>query len=73
LLPVSLLLLDDWDNRAALQAYAGPVEIYGALGDEVIGFAHAKNLAAVLPRAKFVAIPGGHNDWSDSELVRFER
>ncbi len=73
LLPVGLILQDDWDNLAALQAYAGPIDIYGAVFDEVIGFAHARNLAAHLKNARFVEIPGGHNDWSDSALVRIER
>ena len=73
LLPVRLILQDDWDNLAALQAYAGPIDIYGAVFDEVIGFAHAKNLASHLKHARFVEIPGGHNDWSESALVRIER
>jgi hypothetical protein len=72
LLPVRLLLHDDWNNLAALRRYSGPVEIYGARQDEVIGFAHAQNLAAQLPHARFTPIEGGHNDWSQSPLVRFE-
>ena len=73
ILPVRLLLKDDWDNIAALQDYTGPVEIYGATDDRIIGLEHAKNLAAHLNHAKFVEIPGGHNDWSDSDLVRIEQ
>ncbi|OYU99865.1 MAG: alpha/beta hydrolase, partial [Verrucomicrobiales bacterium VVV1] len=50
-----------------------PVEIYGAINDAIIPFEHAKNLAARLPTAKFIALEGGHNDWSASERVRVER
>lgn len=72
-LPVRALLRDRWDNIDALQGYAGPVDIFAATDDEIIPFAHAQNLAAHLKPAKFVAIAGGHNGWSDSPLVRIER
>jgi pimeloyl-ACP methyl ester carboxylesterase len=72
-LPVRLMLHDNWDNIAVLQSYAGPVEIYGAINDAIIPFEHAKNLAAQLPTAKFIALEGGHNDWSTSPRVRIER
>jgi pimeloyl-ACP methyl ester carboxylesterase len=72
-IPVRLLLKDDWDNEAALKAYPGPLDIYGAIDDRVIPFAHAKGLAASLPQAHFTAIPGGHNDWSLNPQVRLTR
>ena len=72
-LPVRLMLRDRWDNIAALRAYTGPLEIYAALDDEIINFAHAKNLGAQLPGAKFIAIKGGHNSWSASNRVKIER
>ncbi len=72
-LPIRLLLQDRWDNVDALKSFTGPLEIYGATQDRIIGLAHAKNLAAQLPRARFIEIPGGHNDWSSSELVRLEK
>jgi pimeloyl-ACP methyl ester carboxylesterase len=72
-LPVRLMLRDRWDNIAALRNYAGPVEIYAAIDDEIIDFAHAKNLSAQLPAVKFIAIEGGHNTWSSSSRVRIER
>jgi pimeloyl-ACP methyl ester carboxylesterase len=72
-LPVRLLLQDNWDNVAALRDYAGPIDIFAASADEIIPFAHAKNLAARLPRAKLVELPGGHNDWSASARVRIEK
>lgn len=72
-LPVRLMLKDNWDNIAALKTFAGPIDIYGATDDRVIGLAHARNLAAQLKQARFIEIPGGHNDWSASELVRIQR
>lgn len=71
-LPARLLLRDRWDNVDALKAYAGPIDIYGAVDDEVIPFTHAKALAERVPRATFHAIPGRHNDWSEMEQVRIE-
>ena len=68
-LVVSLLLSDDWDNCAALSQYKGPVDIFGAEGDTIIPVAHAKALAAAIPAAKFVLVPGGHNEWSHDGKV----
>jgi uncharacterized protein len=73
LLPARLMVKDAWDNVAALRNYAGPVDIYGALGDQVIPVGHARRLAASVPQAHLVLIEGGHNDWSESSLVRIER
>jgi hypothetical protein len=61
---VSLLLTDDWDNVEALSSYKGPVEIFGAVDDDIIPVKHAKALAAGVPSSKFALIEGGHNDWS---------
>lgn len=68
---VSLILRDDWDNVASLRGYPGPVEVYGAEDDTVIPVKHARALAAAVPSSTFVLIPGGHNDWSAQEAVRF--
>jgi uncharacterized protein len=73
LLPVRAMLRDDWDNVRALRDYAGPVDIYGAAGDNVVPCEHARRLAAALRNARFVLIAGGHNDWSASERVRIAR
>jgi uncharacterized protein len=73
LLPVSVMLQDNWNNIDALKSYSGPLEIYGAINDRIIGFEHARNLAAHIKNAKFVAIECGHNDWANSDLVRIER
>ncbi len=72
-LPVRLMLRDRWDNIAALRNYPGPIDIYGALDDEIINFAHAKNLSARIPAARFTAIEGGHNSWSASPQVKISR
>ena len=62
-LPVSLLLLDNWDNIESLQGYNGQVDIYGARQDTIIPCSHARNLA-IATKANFHEIQGGHNDWS---------
>lgn len=67
---VALILRDDWDNVDALAKYKGPIDIFGAEADTVIPVKHAKALAAALSAAKFVLIPGGHNDWSRSGRVQ---
>lgn len=72
ILPVSLLLLDRWDNVDALRSYSGPIDIFGARDDDIIPCDHAKNLAGQCQRARFHEIPGGHNDWSFSTQVKIE-
>jgi pimeloyl-ACP methyl ester carboxylesterase len=73
LLPVRAILKDKWDNISALRGYAGPIDIYGAVDDRVVPCEHAKRLAAAVHNAKFVLIEGGHNDWSNSDLVQISR
>ncbi len=69
-LPVSLVLMGTWDNIDALRGYTGPVEIFGAEKDEVIGVRHAQALAASVPQAKFHLIGGGHG-WANGRDVAF--
>ncbi|WP_220498336.1 alpha/beta hydrolase [Rhodopirellula sp. JC639] len=69
-LPVRPLLLDNWDNGAALEGYGGQVEVYGAALDEIIPVGHARALVERFPNARLVEIPVGHNDWADSGRVR---
>ena len=69
-LPVRLLLRDSWDNVESLRHYAGPVEIFGAIDDTIIPIEHAKALARQIPSARFTAISGGHNDWSENKQVK---
>ena len=63
-LPVSLLMLDNWDNSVSLTAYNGEVEIFAAKSDRIIPIAHAKKLAESKPSIIFNEIEGDHNDWS---------
>jgi pimeloyl-ACP methyl ester carboxylesterase len=72
-LPVRLMLRDRWDNVETLTQYSGPVEIFGAVDDAIIPFEHAKALARQIPNARFTAISGGHNDWSESKQVKITR
>jgi len=68
-LPMTLLLRGTWNNVEALAGYRGRVDIFGAERDSLIPVAHARNLAASLPQARFQLIPGGHNDWSRQSEV----
>ena len=63
-LPVRWILLDDWDNVAALESFSGSLVILAAEHDTVIPTEHALALARSLPRAELRKLPGGHNDWS---------
>jgi pimeloyl-ACP methyl ester carboxylesterase len=72
-LPTWLLLRDNWDNVDTLRNYAGPVEIFGAIGDEIIPIEHAQTLANQIPGSRFIPVAGGHNDWSLSEQVKIRR
>lgn len=72
-LPVWLLLLDRWDNIAALREYQGEIEIYGVKADTVIPVHHAFSLAGACKNVTFNLIPGGHNDWSLSDNVTITR
>ena len=69
-LPARWMMKDNWDNVAALQGYAGPVEIYAARDDGIIPPAHARALADRVPGARLILIDGGHNDWSESPQVQ---
>lgn len=64
-LPVGLLLRDRWDNIAALKGYAGRLDIYGGLDDQIIPVHHARTLAASVPGARYHEFPAGHNDWAN--------
>ena len=66
--PVGLLMLDRWDNLAALKDYTGRLDIYGGTNDPVIPVQHARTLAAALPTAHYHEFPGGH-DWADFPAI----
>lgn len=69
-LPVRTLMLDNWNNIDSLRSYARPVEIYGAVDDEVIPVTHARRLANQVKQGKLIEIEGGHNGWSNSRAVQ---
>jgi uncharacterized protein len=71
--PIRLMLRDRWDNVESLREYQGPVEIFGAKDDTIIPMVHAKALADEFPQCRFMAIPGGHNDWSICGQVRIKQ
>jgi uncharacterized protein len=72
-LPARRLLRDAWNNVDTLRDYRGPVEIFGAEQDDIIPIRHARALARAVPQARFTAIPGGHNDWSEQLQVKIRR
>jgi hypothetical protein len=72
-LPVRFTLRDGWSNVEALKHYTGSVEIFGAINDTIIPIGHAKTLAKQIPLARFTAITGGHNDWSENNHVKITR
>jgi uncharacterized protein len=68
---VKLLLTQKWDNVAALRGYKGAVEIFAAKADTIIPPRHARTLANSVSNVTFVEVEGGHNDWTQSKLVKF--
>ncbi len=70
ILPVKLLLRDNWDNISALQHYQGRIEIFGARSDSITPVSHARAIAASKPSALLHLIEGDHNDWSDGNKVK---
>jgi pimeloyl-ACP methyl ester carboxylesterase len=68
---VKLLLKQKWDNVAALSNYKGPVQIFAAKNDTIIHPSHARALANSISNVTFIEIEGGHNDWTQSHLVKF--
>lgn len=61
LLP-GFLLRDLYDNRSALEAFAGPVLIMHGRYDDIIPFTHGKELARVARNARLVPLACAHND-----------
>jgi len=62
-LPVKQLMVDQWNNVAALSGFKGGVEIYAAASDEIVPKVRAEALAAAIPQARYVEMPGTHNAW----------
>jgi pimeloyl-ACP methyl ester carboxylesterase len=72
ILPVHLLLRDNWDNVASLKQYRGQLELIAAKADSIIPIAHARGLADSKPDAEFRIIEGDHNDWADQGKVKIQ-
>jgi hypothetical protein len=70
-LPINLLLKDRWDNVASLKDYRGPIRVYAAQRDGIIGPDHGRRLASAVG-ATFHLIDSGHNDVLSAGAVRFE-
>lgn len=60
--PARWLVVDRFDNLAALARHRGPLLVLHGRTDPVIPFAHGQRLAAAVPGARFVEMPCGHND-----------
>jgi len=63
-LPVRWLLRDRWDNAAALAAYPGPVALFIAGRDEVVGADQGRRLAAGTRARIWEQLEAGHNSFS---------
>ena len=65
-LPVRLLMRDRWNNMAALADYPGPMGLFIAGRDEVVGAAQGRLLAGSLgPRVRLWEQPeAGHNTFN---------
>jgi uncharacterized protein len=66
---VKAALSSDWNNVATLSGYKGRVDIFAAEQDTLIAPHHARALAGSVTNVTFTIVPGGHNDWADSEVV----
>lgn len=72
----AFLVRDDFDTRARVAGFDGPVLVVHGRRDEIIPFAHGVALSHASPRASFVALNCGHNDCdhlSNGVVVRFLR
>lgn len=63
-LPVRWLLRDRWDNAAALATYPGPVALFIAGQDEVVGADQGRRLAAGTRAQIWEQPEAGHNTFS---------
>ena len=63
LLPVGLLLRDNFDNPAALATYHGPVAVVVAEKDDVLGPEQGRKIHAAYAGPKlFILLPGSHHN-----------
>ncbi len=57
------LVVDAFDNAAALRRWRGPMLVVHGVHDQVIPFAQGERLARTVPGAALVPLACGHNDW----------
>ncbi|MBN2425516.1 MAG: alpha/beta hydrolase [Calditrichaceae bacterium] len=62
LLP-SFLVKDRFDNRRAVENFNGPLLIFHGKRDEIIPYAHGKELHRIAQEGKFIDYNCGHNDF----------
>jgi pimeloyl-ACP methyl ester carboxylesterase len=60
-LPSLEAFLSEHDDRLAVQGLETPVLLLHAEGDEQVPVEHSRELAALAPHARLLAIPGGHH------------
>ena len=58
----AFLIRDRFDSRTALASYRGPLLVIHGQRDDIVPFAHGKELASIVPGAQFRELPCGHND-----------
>jgi uncharacterized protein len=58
----AMLIRDPFDNRKSLASYRGPLLVLHGRTDTIVPFAHGRELAALVPGARFVELDCGHND-----------
>jgi fermentation-respiration switch protein FrsA (DUF1100 family) len=58
----SFLIRDRFDNRKTLALYRGPLLVLHGNQDTIVPFAHGRELASIVPGARFRELDCGHND-----------
>ncbi len=58
----SFLIVDRFDNAAAVRGYAGPLLVFHGVNDRVIPVEHGRRLAELHDGAELVLYASGHND-----------
>jgi pimeloyl-ACP methyl ester carboxylesterase len=73
--PVSLLLTERFDNRAALPRVSAPILLLHGVGDRLIAADHSRRLAALNSRARLELVPGAGHElaWLPTAQARILR
>lgn len=69
----SFLIVDRFDNLAALKRYEGPLLVFHGTRDKVIPVEHGRRLAAAHEGAELVVYDAGHNDFPPPGSDYWER